>query len=267
MSSIAQSKDDLGDRMKGYENHETGRRFIPMLPVYGRFDGIGFSKFTKGMARPFDQRMTDTMVEVTKYLVKETHARIGYVQSDEISLFWHAEDHLSSLRHDGKVMKSATTVAAKASAKMGQLIRGWEPFEDRLPAFDGRVLQLPNRGEVANMFLWRNIDATKNAVSMAARHYYSTKELFKKNQGEMITMLAEKGVTFDDYPKAFRQGTWVRRVTEQRTLTDDELAKIPAKHRPNASELVTRSEVKILDVPPFRDIFNRAGFLYGEDAY
>ena len=76
------TKDALGDRMKSYEAVETHRRFDSTLPVYARIDGRGFSKFTKDMNRPYDLRMTNTMIGVTKYLVDKTHAACGYVQSD-----------------------------------------------------------------------------------------------------------------------------------------------------------------------------------------
>jgi tRNA(His) 5'-end guanylyltransferase len=81
-------KDDLGDRMKRYESHDCERRFIEGLPIYARIDGRSFSKFTKGMGRPYDIRLTNALIDVTKALVRETHATIGYIQSDEISLAW-----------------------------------------------------------------------------------------------------------------------------------------------------------------------------------
>lgn len=70
--------DDFGNRMKGYEAAETGRKLDPMLPIYARIDGRAFSSFTRGMERPFDMRLTTAMVETTKHLVHATHARIGY---------------------------------------------------------------------------------------------------------------------------------------------------------------------------------------------
>jgi len=55
--------------MKEYEAQETARRFLPGLPIYARIDGRGFSKFTKGMDRPYDARMSNAMVSATKVLV------------------------------------------------------------------------------------------------------------------------------------------------------------------------------------------------------
>ncbi len=53
------SKDSFGDRMKMYEGAEAQRKFLPGLPIVARLDGRGFSRFTKGLERPYDQRMID----------------------------------------------------------------------------------------------------------------------------------------------------------------------------------------------------------------
>ena len=78
-------QDNLDERMKMYEDIETKRILIPNLPICIRIDGRGFSKYTKGMNRPFDKNFTDSMIETMKFLIEETDAIIGYTQSDEIS--------------------------------------------------------------------------------------------------------------------------------------------------------------------------------------
>ena len=163
--------DDLGDRMKGLEAQETARRFIPGLPIYARIDGRGFSKFTRGMARPYDDRMSTAMIETTKELVKQTHATIGYVQSDEISLVWIPGEG-SPGWFDNKTMKMTSVLAGLATAafieNVMQYFNHWMDLVAKLPHFDARVISMPSTTEAANMLLWRNLDATKNAVSMAA---------------------------------------------------------------------------------------------------
>ena len=162
---MSKHKDDLGDRMKDYEARETGRRFLPLLPIYARIDGRGFSKFTAGMERPFDPRMTNAMIETPRQLGGNTPGPGGDVQSDEISLLWKAETAEQSVFFDGKTMKMASVLASMAAAAFARAIRGWEPYEDRLPAFDCRVLQLPADVEAANMILWRCLDATTTRPS------------------------------------------------------------------------------------------------------
>ena len=49
------------------------------------------------------------------------------------------------------------------------------------------------------------MDATKNAVSMAASAYYSHRELDHKTGAQKQEMLFAKGVNFNGYPDTFKQ--------------------------------------------------------------
>jgi tRNA(His) guanylyltransferase len=249
--------DDFGNRMKAYEAVETARKLDPLMPIYARIDGRAFSSFTRGMDRPFDMRMTTAMVETTKHLVQETHARIGYTQSDEISLVWLADTPESDVLFSGKVQKMCSVLASMAAAKFATVTP--EGFAHRLPHFDCRVFQLPSREEAANAFLWRAMDARKNAISMVAQAHFSHKALFSKDQKAMLAMLAEKGVDFDSYPAVHRMGAFVRRTARERELTPAELERIPEKHRPTGP--VMRSEMVVLEMPPFNKVTNRAAVI------
>lgn len=255
--------DNLGDRMKGYEAQESARRFLPMLPVYARIDGRNFSAFTRGMARPFDSRMVECMVNTTQALVEETHARIGYTQSDEISLVWQADRADSSIFFDHRVAKMTSVLASLATAIFGwEVSRVLPEWAARKPHFDCRVFQLPTRTEAANVFLWREQDATKNAVSMAARAVYSHNALDHKNGPEMQEMLFAKGINFNDYPTFFKRGTFVRRETILREFTPDEIAAIPEKHRPPSGEMVQRSQIVRMNMPRFGSVTNREAVIF-----
>lgn len=260
--------DEFGDRMKAYEAVED-RRFETGLPIYARIDGRSFSRFTKGMQRPFDADMTAAMVETAMVLVEKTHARIGYTQSDEISLVWLANDEDSQTFFDGRVQKLASVLAGLATAAFtAAILRNatLAAYAERLPHFDCRVLTLPSLAEAANMILWREQDARKNAIQMAAQAVFSPKQLHGKSGREMLAMLADHGVDFEAYPPSFTRGTFVRRATFDRAFTAEELARIPEKHRPAPDSLVTRSEVRTLSVPPFSTVSNRvAVVLEGAD--
>jgi len=180
--SRLKDKDDFGNRMKAYEAIETDRKLDVMLPIYARIDGRSFSRFTRGMGRPFDGRMTAAMVETTKHLVHETHARIGYTQSDEISLVWLSENPESDLLFSGKVQKMVSVLASMAAAKFAVVCPAG--FEDRLPHFDCRVFQLPSREEASSALLWRAMDARKNAISMVAQSKFSPKALHGKAEAD-----------------------------------------------------------------------------------
>jgi tRNA(His) guanylyltransferase len=257
------SKDDLGDRMKSYEAEETSRRFDPHLPVYARIDGRGFSKFTRHMDRPFDTRMLSAMIGTTQWLVEHTHAAIGYVQSDEISLVWPGSETNDSHFFAGKIQKSCSVLASMAAARFSvEYLHNFGEFSTACPHFDCRVIQLPNEIEAANMLLWRELDARKNSVSMLARHHFSHRDLQNKDQRAMLEMLADKGVRMDDQMQNFQRGTWLRRVVEDHKLTAEELLVIPEQHRPDPEAVVTRSRVQAEVLPPFNTVANRVGVIF-----
>lgn len=64
--------DALGERMKAYEAPEAQRRFLEGVPIVVRIDGKRFSRWTRGLARPFDPRLSNIMVDTTVHLVRET---------------------------------------------------------------------------------------------------------------------------------------------------------------------------------------------------
>lgn len=256
--SRLKEKDDFGNRMKAYEAVETARKLDSMRPIYARIDGRSFSRFTNGMDRPFDARMTSAMVETTKQLVHETHARIGYTQSDEISLAWLAEGPNSDVLFSGKLQKMTSVLASMAAAKFARVCP--PGYEDRMPHFDCRAFQLPSKEEAANAFLWRAMDARKNAISMVAQSKFSPKKLHGKGQKAMLAMLAEIGVEFEGFPEAFRRGSFVRRYAVERMLTGEELARIPEKHRPTGP--VMRNEMRVVEMPPFNRVSNRVEVIF-----
>lgn len=261
------SRDEFGDRMKAYENAPMPVRFDVHLPIYARIDGRSFSKFTKGMKRPFDPKMSAAMIETAKVLVERTHARVGYTQSDEISLLFLAEDN-AEIMFNGRSQKLISVLASIATVAFNRAISdtpGFSDYAKKMPHFDCRVCQLPSKTEAANMILWREMDAAKNAVSMAAQAHFSHSTLQGKSQADMLSMLASKGVNFDDYPSYFKQGTFLRRTTDVLSLTPEELEAIPASHRPHPNITYMRSVVKGIDMPRFGTVTNRPSVLFDND--
>lgn len=258
--------DSLGDRMKAYEAAESGRKFMPMLPLYARIDGRCFSAFTRGMERPFDAGFHGAMGCVTAKLIDETNAKIGYTQSDEINLVWLNDDPLSEMMFGGKVHKVTSILAGLASSFLCRIAMDnpyLRPFAVRnVPHFDCRAFQLPNKTEAANAILWREQDATKNAISMAARSFYSHKALHGKSGPEMQEMMFAKGQNFNEYPASFKRGTFFRRVLIERKFTESELAAIPEKHRPEPDTTIKRHAIEEVAMPKFSSVTNRVEVIF-----
>jgi tRNA(His) 5'-end guanylyltransferase len=205
------------------------------------------------------------MVATCTHLVTESNALCGYTQSDEISLLFYSADNKSQIFFDGKVQKMNSVLASMTTAYFNHHKASALPErKDRLANFDSRVWSVPNLEEAANVFLWRERDASKNSVSMAAREFYSHKELHGKSSNEMQELLFQKGVNWNDYPPFFKRGTFVQRRTIQRAFNAEELAALPPKHeaRNNPELEIERSVVTTIDMPPFDRVTNRVEVLF-----
>lgn len=255
MSKKEQEHDTLGNRIKSYEYISTSRQLMPNCPVYARIDGRAFHTFCRGLEKPFSKAFIEVMQETCKFLVEETNACLGYVQSDEISLGW---ENIVKAPFDGRVQKLESNLASLASAKfiytiLRGIVRGIEneydldtmlaKVDQNPPSFDCRVFNVPSTEELANCFLWRENDAIKNSISGMALNFYSHKELQNKNSDEKIHMMRMKGHCFyEDTDPAFMRGTFYHRENYLKALTDEEVAEIPEKQREN---LITKGENSI----------------------
>jgi len=261
-------KDSLGDRMKFFENFETGRIAMPGLPIMIRLDGKNFSKFTKGLERPYDKRLSDLMIETTKFLVKETNANCAYTQSDEITLVIYT-DRESQPYFGGRFFKITSTLASRASVYFNRLLPEYLPEKvDQMPTFDCRVWQVPSLMEAVNAFIWRENDATKNSITMAARCFYSYAELLNVNGGVKQEILFKKGINWNDYPAFFRRGSYIQRKVVNKKMTVDELETLPEKHlaRQNPDMVIERSVISVVDMPVLSTVTNRVDvIIYGKE--
>ena len=259
----------MGDRLKGYESQTTDTMLIPLLPAMARLDGKNFSSFTKGLKRPYDERLSNLMIETTKYLVKETNALCGYTQSDEISLVWYSAISDSQIYFNGRVFKMETDLAGMSSVFFNEKLPEYLPEKvGKRPRFDTRVWNVPTLEEAANTFLWREFDATKNSITMASRCYYSDKTLFKLNGSQKQELLFQKGVNWNDYPSFFKRGTYIQRKKTFTKFSADEIEKLPKNHqaRTNPNLEIERNVISILDLPPLSQVKNRVDvIIFGEE--
>jgi len=287
-------QDDLGDRMKLYEGlSPAAGRFIPLLPVVARIDGRAFSSFTRGLDRPYDKSMASLMVMTTASLVEGTNARIGYTQSDEITLVWEQADFKSEPFFGGKVYKTLSILAAAATAAFNHLLPAFLPgkvhhlnqglipgrlletpgvdlgpaargLTDRLPLFDCRAFNMPSRIEVVNCLRWREMDAVRNSLQSAAHSCYSDTQLHGKGAPQLHELLHAKGINWNDYPAFFKRGTYVQRTQAGRRFTPDEIARLPPRHaaHTNPNLVVLRSKVQILELPPISRLANPESVIF-----
>lgn len=194
---------DLGDRMKAYE--ETFRQVLPVrMPAVIRLDGKAFHTLTRNCERPFDKRLRDCMVQAALAVLEEVPGRMAFHQSDEVSILLIDYNKFDSEQwFKGAVQKIVSVAASVMGVEFSS--RWGKPGY-----FDARVFVVPER-DIKNYFIWRQRDAMRNAVSMAAQAHFSPKQLHGKHSDEMVVMLKDKGVLFDQYPEWFRFGSVCRR--------------------------------------------------------
>lgn len=205
-------KDDFGNRMKEYEN--AFRQTLPRrLPVVLRIDGCHFHTFTRGLIKPFDENLTNALWETAKYLAENVMGcKLVYHQSDEISLLLTNYDKLTTESwFQNNIQKIVSVSASMATAKFNQEIQKVYP-DKPLATFDSRAWVLP-LDEVANYFLWRQQDASKNSISMVAQANFPHIQLQGLNGKQLQDKLfLEKGINWNDLP------TWQKRgvcITKQ----------------------------------------------------
>jgi len=232
------TKVSIGDRMKGYE--DVSRIYLTKRnPIIIRIDGKAFHSFTRGFQRPFDGILMETMAETAKYLCENVSGcKLAYTQSDEISLLltdydttdtkpWF-ENNLIKLV---SVSASMATLAfnrifAEKYADFAENYRENPNAETLAPyfaaltkalktgaTFDSRAFIIPKE-EVTNYFIWRQQDATRNSILMAAQSMFSHKEILgvkcDKLQEKMFT---ERNVNWNDYAVPQKRGTCVIKQT------------------------------------------------------
>jgi len=255
----------IGDRMKFYERQAAGQRLMPLVPVLARLDGRAFHTFCKGLVKPYDENFHKLMVETSKFLVEETNALVAYTQSDEITLLWYSEDFKQQVFFDGRVQKMVSVLAGLATAQFNRLLPEYlSQKASMLPVFDCRVWTVPNKAEAANVFLWREQDATRNSVQLAGQAVYEHEELHERNQSDIQEMLHTKGINWNDYPDWAKRGSWIRREKVTRPFTTEDIESLPEKHqaRTNPDLQVERWETVVMYMPPFSKVINKEWVLF-----
>lgn len=256
----------LSDRMKTYEATSLAlARLTPNLPVIARIDGKAFHSWTRGLLKPYDDRLQDLFDVVTRWLVLETAARIGYTQSDEVSLiFYNDQKPDSQIFLDGRIAKLTSILASMTTAVFNEfaprLVEKGKPFA----YFDCRVFTVPSEAEAANYLIWRELDATRNSIQMAAQAYFSPKQLNGKKSEHLHDMLMDREINWNDYPARFKRGAYFRRVVENRTFMPHEIAALPEKHAARRVPSLTfaRTNVRQIDMPPILRVVNREKVIF-----
>lgn len=196
----------IGDRIKdNYENrarYELTRR----TPVIVRLDGKAFHTFTRGMNKPFDQRLIDAMVSGAQAVADNMQGfKAAYIQSDEVSFVMTDYDTLQTDAWFGYNKSKIESISASIMTAAFNRHIGL----DKDAYFDARSFNIP-REEVVNYFLWRALDWERNSLAMYCQSLFSHKQLHGKGKADQHELLYSCGRNWTtDLTEQQKNGTWL----------------------------------------------------------
>jgi len=240
-------KDDLGKRIKGYEQ-VAKTVLMKRTPVMIRIDGRAFHTFSRGFKKPFDEILVKSMQETMKYLCENIQGcKFGYTQSDEITLVLTDYDTLTTdAWFDYEVQKMCSIAASMATmyfnkvftlhvndyiqdcatdyemyGTCGKDTKEWTLCEiyqkamEKGAMFDARCFNI-SKEEVTNAVYWRQLDAARNSIQMVGQANFSHKELQNKTCAMIQEMLfSEKGINWNNYPAYLKRGSACKKVNDK----------------------------------------------------
>ena len=233
---MANKKDSLGDRMKSNYENRAKTYLVRRQPVILRLDGKAFHTFTRGLKRPYDEIFHKAMNDTLTTLCENIQGcKVGYTQSDEITLLLTDYDTLTTdAWFDYGVQKMCSVAASMATLAFNKSLaksvddffnskisgveelssdsEDFKYFKTLMKAvntgamFDCRCFNIPKE-EVVNCFIWRQQDATRNAIQMLGQCNFSHKDLNGKSCNDIQDMLmVQRGINFNDMPTEFKRG-------------------------------------------------------------
>lgn len=236
--------DNLGTRMKEYYEAIPKVRLMRRTPVAIRIDGKAFHTFTRGFAKPFDERLGNAMVRTMQHLCQNIQGCVfGYTQSDEITLLLiDYQTFETDAWFDYEVQKICSIAASMATMAFNKffaeeyekwyfdhiefpsafdegevspatrkLYEAYATSLEKGAMFDARCFNIPKE-EACNLVYWRQLDATRNSIQMVGQANFSHKELQGKSCNMIQDMLHEqRGINWNDYETRWKRGVaWTR---------------------------------------------------------
>ena len=256
---VDHKSDPFGDKIKELEMTYAGALLDENSPFCVRIDGKSFHTYTQGLKRPYDERLSNAMIDTMNFLLEKSNAQIGYTQSDEISLVYFKTAPHQQNFFGSRVQKLTSVLASMATARFNWKVQTTIPEKNEdFAFFDARVWSVPTLKDAADVMVWRQDDAIKNAVSMAAHAYYDHKVLHGKSSREKIEMLKEKGVEWSEFPEFFKSGTYAMKK-HLRVEMSEEMKQFPANA---GKDSFLRSETVNFNLPRLKRIENYESFLF-----
>lgn len=180
-----------------------GNRVLEGVPFVVLIDARNFEKITKSEKKPFDEDISNLLIETTRKVATDLDNPIAYQTSDEASFLFRGDNKL----FDRQVEKIISAVTSQFSVEMS-IAAG------KTITFMSRIIALPTIEVMIEYFFWRYDLGYRNALLQTRNHAnlpktdYSANYISPKIFQEMIMSLQEKNVDFFSLSNTFRRGAF-----------------------------------------------------------
>lgn len=209
--------------LKEYEQFSQ-LKIVPDIPIIIRIDGRSFSKYTKQLSlkKPFDKRLRDIFIEVSKDVLKEFHTKYIYTFSDEINIL------LEEIPFNGRVEKIDSVICSYISSSfMKHLFLNKNQFDVDVtklkPAsFDSRIIITSNH--VKDYFKWRQDESWRNCLNSYAQYILNKNHnpnetadlLYKLNKVDIHELLFKHDINIAHIPTWQKRGVAIYKIKEEK---------------------------------------------------
>jgi tRNA(His) 5'-end guanylyltransferase len=171
-------------------------------------DGKAFHTYTRGMSKPFDANLIDSMIRAMEMTAKDMQGfKLAYHQSDEVTFLLTDYDNLDTQGwFDYELNKVVSISASLFTFHFNRCMVN----TGRPALFDSRAFTVPV-SDVPNVFLWRQRDWERNSVTMLAQSHFSHKQLHGKKVPDMHEMLHGVGINWAHLDDHLKNGTFYLR--------------------------------------------------------
>ena len=218
--------------LKEYEQFSQ-LKIVPDLPIIIRIDGRSFSKYTKqlGLKKPFDKRLRNLFIEVSKDVLGEFNTKYIYTFSDEINIL------LEQIPFNGRVEKIDSVICSYVSSSfMKHLFISKDQFDVDIttlkPAsFDSRIIITSKN--IKNYFKWRQDESWRNCLNSYAQYVLNkenkpektAKILYKLNNSNIHELLFNHGINIAHVPTWQKRGVAIYKIKEEKEGYNPKLKK------------------------------------------
>lgn len=234
----------LSTRMKEFYEARARSYLTRRSPVIIRIDGAHFHTFCHSLRKPYDPTFIKAMQLTCKNLCENIQGcKIGYVESDEISLLITDYDSLQTAAwFDYQIQKICSVAASMATmyfnrnfAKLVEefyeenVADNWREDDDERyynnvltkkvelgGYFDARCFNIPKE-EITNYFIWRQNDASRNSIQGLAQANFSQKQIQGLNNSQLQDkLMLEKNINWNDCKTVEKRGSCVIHVFDKK---------------------------------------------------